>query len=173
MKQTLKLKNTGSLMNWMMGNNQTLPEVGKGATKLMYSDRHPYEVIEVSKDYKTVKLERLDHEWDKTKAGGEGHQNWILKPTGSYLTIVWKWGGWKVKGSEIVFTDEYIKDCESKGIVCIAAWLSKNNPELAEKISSGLGRLTNVVEGITIKKDTYTKINIIFGHAEYYYDWEF
>lgn len=49
-----------------MGNNQTIPVVGEGATSLHYSDRTCYEVIEVSEDLKTVKLEALDAEWDRT-----------------------------------------------------------------------------------------------------------
>ena len=59
----------------MMSNNISIPEVGKGATQLHYSDRTCYEVIEVSKDGMSAKLEALDAEWDKSLPGGEGHQN--------------------------------------------------------------------------------------------------
>lgn len=41
-------KTTGSLFNHLMGNNATLPEVGKGATILHWTDRSAYEVVEVS-----------------------------------------------------------------------------------------------------------------------------
>lgn len=33
--QKLSLKETGSFFNWMMGNNSSVPEVGKGATMLL------------------------------------------------------------------------------------------------------------------------------------------
>lgn len=70
-----------------MSNNASLPVVGKGATQLHYSDRSCYEVIEVSKDGKTVILEYLEAKWDSTKQGGQGHQNWILEPTGQHKTL--------------------------------------------------------------------------------------
>ena len=52
MKQSAKIGIAGSFINQMMSNNSTLPEVGKEATVMHYTDRSCYEVIEVSKDYK-------------------------------------------------------------------------------------------------------------------------
>lgn len=106
-KQKSKVGVAGSFFNQLMGNNESLPEVGKGVTELMYSDRHAYEVIEVSDDFKTVRLEELDARFDP--AFGEpqmGHQNWILEPTGRFKTVVWKWGSWKVKIRRVTFTKE-------------------------------------------------------------------
>jgi hypothetical protein len=49
---------TGSLVNHVMSKAGTKPEVGKGATELLWSDRHAYFVNEVSKDKKECVIER-------------------------------------------------------------------------------------------------------------------
>lgn len=109
-KQRTKIGVAGSFFNQLMSNNSSVPEVGKGATLMHYSDRSCLEVIEVSKDGKTVKLEELDAEWDKTKPGGIGHQNWILKPTGRFVTISWRHNAWRRKHQKIVFTEKLCKN---------------------------------------------------------------
>jgi len=38
--------------------DKVIPEVGMGATELMYTDRHPYTIIEVSENKKTIKVQR-------------------------------------------------------------------------------------------------------------------
>lgn len=174
-KQTHKVGVAGSFFNQMMSNNSSTPEVGKGATQMHYTDRTCYEVVEVSADGKSARLEYLNAEWDKTLGGGQGHQNWVLVPTGRFVTVIWRQGAWRTVGTEIVFTDEFVKDCESKGINFIGIYLRKNNPELADKIwgTEGSVRPQNVVEGYTKEKKTYNKINILFGTKEYYYDWSF
>ena len=55
-------KTTGSLSNYLMGNNATLPEVGKGATILHWTDRSAYEVIEVSENKMECIIQRYDSE---------------------------------------------------------------------------------------------------------------
>ena len=49
---------TGSFFNHMMSAGQALPEVGKGATKLYWTDREAYFVNSVSEDKKTCIIER-------------------------------------------------------------------------------------------------------------------
>lgn len=166
-----KAKLTGSFFNWLMGNNQSVPEVGKGATVLHYSDRSCYEVIEVSADGKTVKLERLDAKWDKTKQGGEGHQNWILEPTGYLSIIVWRNNAWKFKGKEFKFTKEMEAKLESSGKMMYRDILTAE--EKAAVYINDSAFPSAEVSGITIAKDTYNKVNILFGTKEYYYDWSF
>lgn len=171
--QKTKIGVSGSFINQMMANNASLPEVGKGATRLGYSDRHPYEVIEISKDGKTVKLEELNAEWDKSLPGGEGHQNWKLTPSGNFTTVIWKNNAWKVKTRSIVFTKEFVSKAESEGFFAVAAYLNKHNPELHEKVYAGNGWPQTLIEGVTCEKFEYHKINILFGLKEYYYDWSF
>lgn len=158
---------TNSFINWMMSSNQTLPEVGKGATILHWTDRSIYEVIEVSKDGKTVKLEYLDAEWDSSKSGGEGHQNWIFKPTGRYFFVSWRNNSWKTKCTEIVYTEEFKKTSTTFALA------KSLTPEQHKAVYDGDVVPKNVVEGITREKISYTPINILFGVKDYYYDWSF
>lgn len=167
-KQKAKVGVAGSFFNQLMSNNSSIPEVGKGATRMGYSDRHCYEVLEVSKDGKTVKMESLDAKWDNTKQGGEGHQNWILEPTGRFTTVVWRHNAWRVKGSEISFTKEFQE--KYKDAVSYARQLTE---EQRKAVYGNDVRPCNVVEGLTEKKIVYHKIKILFGAKDYYYDWSF
>lgn len=49
---------TGSFFNYLMANSMSIPEVGKGATILHWTDRSAYFVNEVSSDGKEVVIER-------------------------------------------------------------------------------------------------------------------
>lgn len=45
----------GSFFNMMMSNGKSTPEVGMGATLLLWTDRHAGTITEVSEDKKTIK----------------------------------------------------------------------------------------------------------------------
>ena len=51
---------TGSIFNHIMSCGDTKPEVGKGATELLWTDRHAYFVDWVSEDGKECKIQRAD-----------------------------------------------------------------------------------------------------------------
>lgn len=176
-QQRAKVGVAGSFFNQLMSNNHSIPEVGKGATEMHYTDRSCFEVIEVSQDGKIVKLEALEAEWDKTKPGGQGHQNWILKPTGHYRTVQWRHNAWRVVVTEIEFTKEFEKEAEDKGGFSRAKYLKDNYPEVYAKVYDPNSRKYPhpgaVVEGFTREVKRYHKINILFGQKNYYYDWEF
>jgi hypothetical protein len=172
--------NHGNLINRIMGNNDILPEVGKGATLLHYTDRTCYEVIEVSKDFKTVKLESLNAKIDPeylAKMNGRdvmGHQNWVFEPTGHFSTVVWRHNAWRSKSKVVTFTKEFIAMCErntKKGEYL--AYAKHLTPEQHEQVYGNDVRPQNVVEGITFEKFEYHKLNLIFGRKDYYYDWSF
>ena len=176
-RQTAKVGVAGSLFNQLMANNQSIPEVGKGATQLHYSDRSCYEVIEVSPDLKTVRLEELYAE-AAVKPSPMGHQNWILKPTGRFITVEWKYGSWKRIGRPIVFTKEFVEEANDNGFVAVAAYLQKKDPAAYKKIFTREGgqqavTAQKVVKGITRQSKTYETIKLLFGVKDYYYDWEF
>jgi len=171
--QRRKVGVAGSFSNQIMGNNSTIPEVGKGATELMYSDRVCYEVVEVSEDKKTARLQRLKAVWDKSKPGGIGHQNWILEPTENYITVVFRYGSWYTKIKCIKFTKQFLEECSSNGIEYIGRYLRNNNPELANLIYGNEPIPQNIVKGITNEGNVWNKISIIFGQKDYYYDWSF
>lgn len=171
-QQTARVGAAGSFFNQIMANNATTPEVGKGATQLHYTDRTCFEVIEVSPDGSTARLEYLQA---APLSSNIGHQNWELKPTGRFLTVTWRKNAWYIVGKEIVFTAQFRRECESRGAVFIAQFLRKTDPELADKIwgTEGHTMPQNVINGVTKEKKCYTKIKIIFGVKDYYYDWSF
>jgi hypothetical protein len=161
MRQAAKVGVSGSLINQMMSNNATLPEIGKGATQLLYTDRRCYEVIEVSPDYKTVKLEYLEATADPNKPNQMGDQNWILKPTGQYMTVVWRYGAWYIKSKVIDYTKQFKQNNLPETKIANIYEYYDENANL------------KLIEGITEEKYVYSKISLIFGRKDYYYDWSF
>jgi hypothetical protein len=173
-KQKMGYNETGSFFNHMMGNNSSIPKVGQGATRLYYTDREPYQVVDVSVCGKYAKLEEYEGVWDNTKEGGMGHQNWIYKPTGRFIDIVWYRGSWKIMGKEVVFTKEFMEEADKNGAdKFYGIYLRNKYPEKADEIYQGEPYPQKVVEGITREKKVYNKINILFGKMEKYYHWEF
>ena len=169
-KQKAKVGVAGSFFNQLMGNNESIPVVGKGATELQYTDRSCYEVIEVSEDLKTVRLQFLEAKHDRTQEGGFGHQNWILEPVDRFLTVVWRNNGWKIKGKKIDFTKSWIKENQDKITFGYAKLLTDAQ---REEVYQGDVIPKKVVPGITEEVVVYNKISLIFGRKDYYYDWSF
>lgn len=168
-RQHHKVGVAGNFINQMMANNDTLPEVGKGATELHYSDRTCYEVIEVSEDFKTVKMECLEAKAARPNLP-MGHQEWVFEPTGNFFTLVWRHGAWRVKTEVVRFTKAFTANAEKNGHFATGRALT---PEQHTAVYAGDVRPQNVVPGITEKKFEYSKMNILFGQKDYRYDWEF
>jgi len=167
--QKHKVGVAGSFINQLMANNSSIPVVGQGATHIMYSDRYCYEVISVSDDLKTVRLEALDARFNPELPHEMGHQNWILEPTGRFMTVVYRHGAWRTKGEVVRFTKAYIEKVGD--VISLARTLSEDQ---RKAVYGGNGvRPQNVVEGITEKVFEYNKINLLFGVKDYYYDWSF
>lgn len=172
MKTTVKTQKRplrGSLQNSIMGNNSTLPVVGKGATIIRYTDRQVAEVISVTSDGKRAKLEYLEAKRDKTKEGGMGHQNWIFEPSGNFFEIVWKWNSWRVVIEYVDFTEEYKQKCENQN----TTYRKLLTEETFKEVYQNEVFPVRVVDGVTEKKIKYSKINILFGQKDYHYDWTF
>jgi hypothetical protein len=166
-KQKQRVGVAGSFINQMMSNNNSLPKIGSGATQLHYTDRTCYEVVEVSEDFKKVKLEYLEASANPETVNEMGHQNWILKPTGNFITVIWRNNAWRVKYRTIEITKEF----KEKATYCSITSLL--TPEQHKQVYNGDCRPQNVVEGITKESFKYDKINILFGVKNYYYDWSF
>jgi len=164
--QRHKVGVAGSFINQMMSNNNSLPVVGQGATEMHYTDRDCYEVVEVSADYKTVKLEALEAK-PRVIPSPIGHQDWVFEPTGSFCTIVWKWGSWKRKYKAIEFTKEFLATVPTMGAA------RSLTDEQREQIYKGHPFPQVAVEGITKEVTKYSNIRIFFGSKDYYYDWSF
>jgi hypothetical protein len=173
-KQKAKVGVAGSLHNQLMANNATIPVVGKGAVELHYTDRSCYEVIEVSKDFKTVKLElldaRIDPEYLAAQKGRDctGHQNWILEPAGHFITVVWRRGKWRTARKIVTFTKAWADSHPS--VMALATTLTE---EQHKAVYGNDIRPQHIVEGITCEKVEYDPIKLIFGRKDYYYDWSF
>ena len=151
----MKTKLYGNLMNRLEEGRQFVDEikVGDGVTEYSYSDRHPYEVIEV-KDQKHIKIRRLDHmhvgdgcmdnNWELIS--NEKNPTYSLEKRGEvwYFTNTWTW--------------EEIKDRLENWEFRLHLVLGGFDPEMIQ----AKGKQTKRV-----------KANISIGMADYYYDYEF
>lgn len=168
---TFKQKGTrigaaGGFFNQLMSHNSTVPVVGEGATELLYSDRHAYEVLAVDEKKKTAVLQRyapkrLDN------LGMSDSQDYDYKEfEGGPFTIYYKWGSWKTKHRVVRFT----KEVQEK--------YGKFSHKLHELYLLGGGQYNNdhidiVIEGITEEHVKWTNFNVIFGVKKEYYDYSF
>ncbi len=147
----------GSLNNRIEENRQFCEtiEVGTGMTEYSYTDRHAYEVIEVT-DQKHVKVREYDH-----KPAGECYSNqWelISNPENPTINLV-KRGKYWYTVSEI--TPEEAKEIYEGNDFQSKLWACHNNFDLEEIMASGKS------------KKSYHRMNVSFGVAQYYYDYEF
>ena len=161
MRQKRKLE--GSFTNYLMGNNSSVPEVGKGATLLMYSDRYPYEVLEVSNDGKRCVIRAMNH---KAIGEGMGHQDWDITPDlcAPKHTLVYRNRAWRKECNMIVFNDDWYNSFATREELWDAQKLLN--------VWDDRGDL-RLIDGVTKVKKSFDKVNILFGVAEYHYDWEF
>lgn len=143
----------GSLQNRLMENAQYDGEikVGTGLTELMYSDRHPYEVISV-KDQKHITVRELSH-----RLNGEPMSNeWELYSNEENpvyeLTKRGKYWYWTVTIPADIL--DSIDDINTK------LFLLHNDVDV-EKLKKN-GKVTK-----------YRRANVVIGFADYYYDYEF
>ncbi len=147
----------GSLQNRLEENKQFCEEikVGTGVTEFYWSDRHPYEVVEVI-DQKHVVIRKLDH-----KAIGEAFSNdWELTSNEKNpREEVVKRGKYWYSVSRI--TAEEAKEIYEGNDIDAKLWACHHNFDLPAIIESGK------------TKTTYSRRNLSFGFAEYHYDYEF
>lgn len=146
----------GSLQNRLEEDRMFCDEiqVGTGVTEYYYSDRRPYEVIEV-RDQKHVTVRELDHVHE-----GDGcmDNRWklISNPENAERTLE-KRGDWWYWRSEIVITDEnrhQLDDQLTRLRLAVAGW------DIEKLMSKG-------------KQIRRQRAKVSFGVAEYYYDYEF
>lgn len=150
----------GSLNNRLEENRQFCDEitVGTGVTEYSYSDRHPYEVIEVISQ-KDVIIRGLDHKL----AGEPMTNNWELvsnedNPTYELVKRGKYWYSKVVVTSDIL--DEMETTTDNEKHFRIAMFLCNNN--IDRDVLRDKGKVTR-----------YHRWNVSFGVADYYYDYEF
>lgn len=142
----------GSLNNRLEENKQFCEtiEIGTGVTEYFYSDRKAYEVVAV-KDQKHVTIREYDH-----KAKGEGFTNdWelISNENNPTIELVKRGNRWY---RAVTATIEDINDED----IYVRLWVCQNGFDV-EKIKE---------KGSQTK---YHKMDVSFGVADYYYDYEF
>lgn len=125
-------------------------EVGTGVTEYSYSDRHAYEVVEV-RDQKHVSIRRLD----AIHVGEAMTNTWKLVSNEENAVIdLAKRGDYWYR--EVTAT---IDDVNSEDIYR-RLWLCHNGFDCDKIRQKG-------------KQTKYHKMNVSFGVADYYYDYEF
>lgn len=143
----------GCLQNRIEEDKQFCEEikVGTGMTEYGWSDRHPYEVIEVI-NQKRVIVRKLDH-----RHVGDGHMdnNWelISNPDNATRTMVKRGNYWY---DEVTITADLLDDED----INTKMFLAFNDVDPDKLRAKG-----------TIRK--YHRAKVSFGVAEYYYDYEF
>jgi hypothetical protein len=91
----------GSMTNLLLSGTKGAPkpEVGMGATLLMYSDRHPYTIVEVRNDGKLIGVQRDDakrtdkngcsesQEYEYSRCPDAPVEWYSLRKNGSYVLV--------------------------------------------------------------------------------------
>ena len=185
-KQSRKVGVAGGFYNQLMGNNATAPVVGKGMTELMYSDRHAWEVLEVSDDglscivdqYKPKRADKngmsecQDYIYDELY-GRPKKLTWRNKKGGCWcwetkeIRVIPKIQKMLDEKSDAYFTGDQIK--EVFGEKTYNEIYRINEPDGEGTYEKGLKH----VEGITKEYTNYDKVSVIFGVKREYYDFSF
>lgn len=171
----VKLSQTGSFINWMESHNQTLPEVGKGATQYFWSDRKAFFVNKVSADYKRVTLENAKpvYRQDDCKYTMEAYPV-SYERTGEEFEIVFRHGSWKIEREVVVFKPAIEKMIDNAWDALRKANFGTEEARVAREKYESLRDWLYIGgekrESLTMKKKEYQKINIGFGVMNAYYD---
>jgi len=171
-RQTRKVGVAGGFINQMYGNNATTPEVGNGATILGYSDRHPYEVLEVSEDGNKAVIRALDAKLIGEYFTDSQKYNFKSNPNNTKINIEWndKKQCWGIVGYEV----RVIKSLQNKLYKeYYFDWYKHlpNNVKFEDLyIDFDNSDDMKIIKGITKEYKVFSKISIIFGTAEKYDD---
>ena len=163
---------TGSFFNHLMSANNSIPEVGKGATILHWTDRSAYEVIEVSEDKKRCVIQRYDPERLDNFGMSDDQVYKYENLTGETHTLVFRNGSWRFEKEQIVFTTDFRAMAEAHGLGFCCFFLTEEQKDLVYGVEREPFPV-NVVPGITHKQMVYPKVNILFGSKQEYYDFTF
>ena len=176
-RQSRKVGVAGGFINQMMGNNDTLPVVGEGATILMYSDREAHEVIEVSDNGMQCVIRKMDAKNIGTSYGDERYT--YESNTENYTqTLEWSnkkqcWGSvgysveiikslWKKYDKQYGWgsTEILLKDCGIESFQHL--YEDPNADNYYNKMM--------IIDGVTKEYKNFSKVSIIFGTMQQYRD---
>jgi len=176
-KQTRKVGVAGGFINQMMGNNNTLPKVGEGATILMYSDREAYEVIEVSNDGMQCVIRRMD----VTFVGQcYGDEQYTYKSNPENYTKKLEWSNKKQCWGEVSYSVEIIKSLYNKyykeyGFGATEIILKDHGIESYQHLyddpnADNYYNQMMIIDGLTKEYKNFNKVSVIFGYMDEYRD---
>lgn len=159
-RQKLALRNSGSLFNFLMAQNASIPVVGKGATILHWSDRDAYEVVEISEDGSRVTIQQYEAERIDGLGMSDCQTYKYEKLNPCKQVIVWFRGAWRYEIHSITWMkgvhDSFSGYADMKRTGCF----------------DDQGNL-KLIPGMTRMKKSYSKVNIIFGVKDEHYDFSF
>ncbi|MFW6311272.1 MAG: hypothetical protein ACOC1K_03450 [Nanoarchaeota archaeon] len=163
---TMKLgTQTGSMINHLMSNNDTKPEVGKGCTLLHWTDREAWEVIEVRKNDKEVVIQKYNPKRIDNNGMSDAQEYEYSELTDAKKTLVYKWGSWKERSETIVFEENILQKY-------------RGGQKLFDEYEKRGGKYINnvintLIPGMTKKKVSYNKVSVLWGVKREYYDYSF
>lgn len=164
---------TGSLFNHLMSNNSVQPEVGKGGTMLHYSDRDAFEVLSVSEDKQSCTIQMYKHERidDNGMSDCQTYKYETLE--GPIKTLVFNRGSWKEKFQVVDFEKSFYKQFESESAGLCGSQYNKVREKYFSDIFTDEPRGMKIVPGKTKLVTRYSKVNVLFGSKQTYYDFSF
>jgi len=176
-RQTRKIGVAGGFINQMMGNNNTLPVVGEGATILMYSDRCAYEVIEVSNDGMQCVIRKMDTTF---VGSGYGDEQYTYQSNPENYTKTLEWSNKKQCWGEVSFSVEIIKALANKyykqygwgstEILLKDCGIESYQHLYEDPNADNYYNQMMIIDGVTKKYKNFAKVSIIFGTMEQYRD---
>ena len=170
-RQSRKVGVGGGFINQMMGNNSTLPKVNEGATILSYSDRHAYEVIEVSDDGSSCIIRAMDC---KFVGACYGDERYTYSSNEGNETKTIEWSEKKQCWGSVGHSIEIIKSLQKRLIKEHDFEWSENlgvpYKDLVDGDNQGCYTKLKLVKGITKEYKNFNKVSIIFGVMEEYRD---
>jgi len=161
-----RLGSAGGFFNQLMSHNASVPVVGEGATILMYSDRHAYEVLEVNEAKKSCVIQKYNPKRIDGLGMSDSQDYEYKELEGSKITLAYRWGGWKRVGEQVLFTEEAFEHFGT-------------GPKLHEAYKDAGGEyidnsfICTEIPNLTKKHKSYSSVNIIFGVKREYYDFSF
>jgi hypothetical protein len=153
-----------------MQEKQIAPTVGEGATVYLWSDRHAYDVIDVSADGLRVDIQRCH----VSALPGSTFGNWNYQIQSNPHAEIkqlhyrrtkagWRWYNYSYS---IVYTKEFLAKAEAANTYP-ARLLTE---EQLQEVYAGESMPRRVVEGITRLKRNYNPIMVQFGVRDEYFD---
>lgn len=129
-------------------------KVGMGATEFHWSDRTPYEVVEV-KDQKHISIRKMDHR-HIGEPSMDNHWELISNPENPVINLTKRGDYWytvlTLTAEDVAYYEEW--DIQKQ------MWFINWDMDLDTIRAKG-------------KQTKYNRMNIRVGRAEYYYDYEF